>query len=143
MNNRVEMATRLRFRDWLRAELRDREFYQRRGDLYLIREFKKHCDSCGYPIDEASLGRYINRDEPVLPTPERCRWLAYSLEYSPLYVLALAGYIIPRDFGGAIPDDMPPSMFAEMLHTGAIQMYREWSGLNKASDELAKKRKAK
>ncbi len=103
MNNKVDLKTRLRFRDWLRKELRDLDFYQRRGDHYLIREFAKYCVEHHAPIDEASLGRYLRDDEPVLPTPERCRALARVFEYAPVRVLIEAGYLEGNDLFPALP----------------------------------------
>lgn len=98
MNNKVEYATRLAFRDWLRSELRRLEFYTRRGDHYLIREFAKYCMEMNAPIDEASLGRYVRDEDPVLPTSERCRALAQVLGRQPLDVLVEAGYLQATDF---------------------------------------------
>jgi hypothetical protein len=105
MNNKVDLKTRLRFRDWLRNELRDLDFYQRRGDHYLIREFAKFCVEHHAPIDEASLGRYLRDDEPVLPTPERCRALARVFEYAPVRVLIEAGYLEGHDLFEALPKE--------------------------------------
>jgi hypothetical protein len=102
MNNKVDLKTRLRFRDWLRNELRELDFYQRRGDHYLIREFAKFCVEHRAPIDEASLGRYLRDDEPVLPTPERCRALARVFEYAPVRVLIEAGYLEGNDLFPAL-----------------------------------------
>lgn len=108
MNNKVDPETRIEFRDALRAELRRLDFYQRRGDHYLIREFAKYCvgqeeglrkawSEFTFPekfftIDEASLGRYLRDEEPVLPTPARVRALALILGLKPAYLMALAGY---------------------------------------------------
>jgi hypothetical protein len=97
VNNKVDVQTRLHFRNWLRNELRDLDFYQRRGDHYLIREFAKYCVEKGAPIDEASLGRYLRDDDPVLPTPERCRSLARVFGYEPIWVLIQAGYLEGND----------------------------------------------
>jgi hypothetical protein len=105
VNNKVELKTRLRFRDWLRNELRELDFYQRRGDHYLIREFAKFCVEHRAPIDEASLGRYLRDDEPVLPTPERCRALARVFEYAPVRVLIEAGYLEGNDLFPALPKE--------------------------------------
>lgn len=106
MNNKVDPAVREAFRDFLRAELRDAAkwpegaFYQRRGDHYLIREFRNYAaavlarqDPPIEAVDEASLGRYLRDDEPVLPTPERCRAIAIVLGYPALKVLKEAGYV--------------------------------------------------
>jgi hypothetical protein len=113
MNNKVDLKTRLRFRDWLRNELRDLDFYQRRGDHYLIREFAKYCVEHHAPIDEASLGRYLRDDEPVLPTPERCRALARVFEYAPVQVLIEAGYLEGNDLFPALPKDEAAAKAAE------------------------------
>lgn len=56
VNTRVTDAACATFRDWLRECLRALEFYNRRGDHYLIREFHKYCVEHGQDIDEASLG---------------------------------------------------------------------------------------
>lgn len=105
MNNKVDVQTRLHFRNWLRDELRDLDFYQRRGDHYLIREFAKYCVEKGAPIDEASLGRYLRDDDPVLPTPERCRSLARVFGYEPIRVLIQAGYLEGNDLFPLLPKD--------------------------------------
>ncbi|HEX6540513.1 MAG TPA: hypothetical protein VF040_02060 [Ktedonobacterales bacterium] len=104
MNNKVDLETRLHFRDWLRQELRQLDFYQRRGDHYLIREFAKYCVEHGSPIDEASLGRYLRDEEPVLPTPERCRALARVFGYAPVNVLIHAGYLEGDDLFPPLPE---------------------------------------
>ena len=106
MNNKVDLQTRLRFRNWLRRRLFDLDFYQRRGDHYLIREFAKYCVEHGAPIDEASLGRYLRDDEPVLPTPERCRALARVLELAPVAVLIEAGYLEGDDLFPLLAKDL-------------------------------------
>jgi hypothetical protein len=54
----------------------DPPFYNGRGDHYLIREFAKACAKANHPIDEASLGRYLRDDNPVIPTPDRVRDLS-------------------------------------------------------------------
>jgi hypothetical protein len=120
MNNKVDPQVRVSFRDFLRGELQQREFYQKRGDHYLIREFAKYCTEQGAPIDEASLGRYLRDDEPVLPTPERCRALAKALELPPLRLLGECGYITPADCGPAIPSDISPSEMADMIEDAAL-----------------------
>jgi len=113
MNNKVDLQTRLRFRDWLRGRLFDLDFYQRRGDHYLIREFAKYCVEHGAPIDEASLGRYLRDDEPVLPTPERCRALARVLELAPVAVLIEAGYLEGDDLFPLMAKDLSASKAAK------------------------------
>lgn len=97
MNNKIPDETRIAFREWLRKQLKKLEFYQRRGDHFLIREFHKYCLEKGQDIDEASLGRYLREDDPVLPTPERCRMLAVVLELPAVVVLLAAGYLIADD----------------------------------------------
>lgn len=109
MNNKVDPGTRLHFRDWLRKELRDLDFYQRRGDHYLIREFSKYCAEQGQIIDEASLGRYLREDDPVLPTPERCRALARVFGYAPIVPLVHAGYLEGMDLVALPPKDQKQS----------------------------------
>lgn len=115
MNNKVDAKTRTHFRDWLRLELKRLDFYQRRGDHYLIREFAKYCVDQGAPIDEASLGRYLRDDDPVLPTPERCRSLARVLELSPVQVFVEAGYFVGNDMFQALTGDVTTSAIDEQL----------------------------
>jgi hypothetical protein len=115
VNNKVDVQTRLNFRDWLRDELRRLDFYQRRGDHYLIREFAKYCVEQGAPIDEASLGRYLRDDDPVLPTPERCRSLARVFEYEPIRVLIQAGYLEGNDLFPLLPKNPEPSQVSKAV----------------------------
>ncbi|HEX9004207.1 MAG TPA: hypothetical protein VGB07_30120 [Blastocatellia bacterium] len=115
MNNKVDLETRIHFRNWLRSELRRLDFYQRRGNHYLIREFAKYCVEHNAPIDEASLGRYLRDDEPVLPTPERCRALARVLEHPPVRVLIEAGYLEGDDLFTALPGDATPAQLTKEL----------------------------
>lgn len=89
---------RYAFRDWLRAELARLDFYQRRGDRYLVSEFARYATQRGARVEEVSLGRYLRDDNPVLPTPESCRELARALERHPAEVLMQAGYLTPEDF---------------------------------------------
>ena len=89
---------RYAFRDWLRAALRDRDFYQKRGDRYLVSEFARYADQLGARVEEVSLGRYLRDENPVLPTPESCRELARALDQHAVEVLLEAGYLIPEDF---------------------------------------------
>lgn len=105
MNNKVDPAKRTHFRDRLRTRLLELDFYQRRGDHYLIREFAKYCIEQGAPIDEASLGRYLRDDDPVLPTPERCRLLARVFGVPPLQILIEAGYFEGDDLFQPLPED--------------------------------------
>jgi hypothetical protein len=86
------------FRDWLREELRRLEFYQRRGDRYLVSEFARYADGLDAHVEEVSLGRYLRNANPVLPTPESCRELARALGRHPTEVLLAAGYLTPEDF---------------------------------------------
>ncbi len=86
------------FRDWLRGELARLDFYQRRGDRYLVSEFARYADTLGARVEEVSLGRYLREDNPVLPTPESCRELARALGRHPAEVLLEAGYLTPEDF---------------------------------------------
>lgn len=115
MNNKVDVQTRLHFRDWLRDELRQLDFYQRRGDHYLIREFAKYCVEQGAPIDEASLGRYLRDEDPVLPTPERCRSLARVFGYEPIRVLIQAGYLEGNDLFPLLPKDADNTQVAKAV----------------------------
>lgn len=115
LNNKVDVQTRLHFRDWLRDELRRLDFYQRRGDHYLIREFAKYCVEQGAPIDEASLGRYLRDDDPVLPTPERCRSLARVFEYEPIRVLIQAGYLEGDDLFPLLPQKPEPGQVSKAV----------------------------
>lgn len=97
VNITVEEETRIAFRDWLRGKLKELEFYNRRGDHYLIREFHKYCEQAGYPIDEASLGRYLRDENPVIPTPERCRSLAGVFKMRAIDVMIAAGLVKQDD----------------------------------------------
>ncbi len=97
MNIETTPETRAAFRDWLRGELRRLEFYNRRGDHYLIREFRKYCVEQGQEIDEASLGRYLRDENPVIPTPERCRNLAAVFKMPPIEVMKRAGLVTDSD----------------------------------------------
>ena len=117
MNNKVDPKTRTHFRDWLRLELKRLDFYQRRGDHYLIREFAKYCVEQGAPIDEASLGRYLRDDDPVLPTPERCRSLARVLEHSPVQVFIEAGYFVGNDIFHPLPSKLTASAIDEQIQS--------------------------
>lgn len=89
---------RYAFRDWLRAELARLDFYQRRGNRYLVSEFARYADQLGARVEEVSLGRYLRMENPVLPTPESCRELARALGRHPAEVLIEAGYLTPDDF---------------------------------------------
>ena len=89
---------RYAFRDWLRAELARLDFYQRRGDRYLVSEFTRYADQLVARVEEVSLGRYLRDENPVLPTPESCRELAKALGRHPAEVLLEAGYLTPDDF---------------------------------------------
>jgi hypothetical protein len=89
---------RYAFRDWLRQQLADLEFYQRRGDRYLVSEFARYAASLDARVEEVSLGRYLRDENPVLPTPESCRELAKALGKHPAEVLLEAGYLSPEDF---------------------------------------------
>ena len=97
MNINVPQETRAAFRDWLREQLRRLEFYNRRGDHYLIREFHRYCTEHGQDIDEASLGRYLRDENPVIPTPERCRALGAVLKMPAIEVMKAAGLVIDAD----------------------------------------------
>lgn len=89
---------RATFRDWLRAELRRLDYYQRRGDRYLMSEFARDAEKVGAHVEEVSLGRYLRGENPVLPTPESCRALAQALGRHPVEVLVMAGYLTSDDF---------------------------------------------
>jgi hypothetical protein len=89
---------RYAFRDWLRQQLADLDFYQRRGDRYLVSEFARYAASLGARVEEVSLGRYLRNENPVLPTPESCRELAKALDKHSTEVLLEAGYLSPEDF---------------------------------------------
>ena len=97
MNINVAQETRAAFRDWLREQLRRLEFYNRRGDHYLIREFHRYCAEHGQDIDEASLGRYLRDENPVIPTPERCRALGTVLKMPAIEVMKAAGLVLDED----------------------------------------------
>ena len=98
MRYTIDEQRRHAFRDWLRAELRRLDFYQRRGDRYLVSEFARYAESLGAHVEEVSLGRYLRDENPVLPTPESCRELARALGRHPTEVLLEAGYLTPEDF---------------------------------------------
>lgn len=89
---------RYAFRDWLQAELRRLDFYQRRGDRYLVSEFARYAKQLGARVEEVSLGRYLRDKDPVLPTPESCRELARALGRHAAEVLLEAGYLTAEDF---------------------------------------------
>lgn len=97
MNINIAEETRIAFRDWLRSQLKTLEFYNRRGDHYLIREFHKYCAEHGQDIDEASLGRYLRDDNPVIPTPDRCRALGSVLKIPAIDVMMAAGLVNKSD----------------------------------------------
>lgn len=107
---------RYAFRDWLRKELRDLEFYQRRGDRYLVSEFARYADQLGARVEEVSLGRYLRDENPVLPTPESCRELARALGRHPAEVLLEAGYLTPEDFLFVPPAGAQQEDLARQLH---------------------------
>ena len=98
MNIEIPIQQRIIFQNWLREQLKALDFYQKRGDFYLIREFMKYCVENGHPIDEASLGRYINKEQPVVPTPDRCRALALVLGIAPIEVMKMAGHVRDDDW---------------------------------------------
>jgi hypothetical protein len=113
---------RYAFRGWLQAELRRLDFYQRRGDRYLVSEFARYAKQLGARVEEVSLGRYLREKDPVLPTPESCRELARALELHPAEVLIKAGYLVPEDFydppaGGPTPETL-------QLQQAEIDQYR-------------------
>jgi hypothetical protein len=97
---------RYAFRDWLREDLRRLDFYQRRGNRYLVSEFARYADQMGARVEEVSLGRYLRDENPVLPTPESCRELARALGRHPAEVLLEAGYLTPEDFFFMPPTDV-------------------------------------
>jgi len=98
MRYTIDEERRYAFRDWLRSELQRLDFYQRRGDRYLVSEFWRYADSLHARVEEVSLGRYLREENPVLPTPESCRELARALGRHPAEVLLEAGYLTPDDF---------------------------------------------
>jgi hypothetical protein len=98
MRYTIDEQRRYAFRDWLRSELQRLDFYQRRGDRYLVSEFFRYASEQGARVEEVSLGRYLRAEDPVLPTPESCRALAKALGRHPAEVLLKAGYLIAEDF---------------------------------------------
>ncbi len=111
MRYTIDEERRYAFRDWLRSELQRLDFYQRRGDRYLVSEFWRYADSLHARVEEVSLGRYLREENPVLPTPESCRELARALGRHPAEVLLEAGYLTAEDFyylpaTGATPEDL-------------------------------------
>lgn len=101
MNISIAEETRVAFRDWLRERLIEHEFYNRRGNHFLVREFHKWCAEHGQDIDEASLGRYLRDENPVIPTPERCRALAAVFGLPPIEVMMAAGLVLKSDLKAA------------------------------------------
>jgi hypothetical protein len=98
MNIDIEEEQRIAFRDWLRDKLKGLDFYNRRGDRYLIREFHKYCEQVGHTVDEASLGRYLRDENPVIPTPDRCRALAAVFRIPAVEVMIAAGLVQQADW---------------------------------------------
>jgi hypothetical protein len=96
------------FRDWLQAELRREEFYQRRGERYLVSEFARFAKEHGARVEEVSLGRYLRDKNPVLPTPESCREIARALGKAPAEALIEAGYLTPEDLLSPSTGDVTP-----------------------------------
>lgn len=47
MNHKSDGEVRAAFRDWLREKLQNLDFYNRRCDHYLIREFHRYCAELG------------------------------------------------------------------------------------------------
>jgi hypothetical protein len=107
---------RYAFRDWLRQELRQLDFYQKRGDRYLVSEFARYADSLGARVEEVSLGRYLRAENPVLPTPESCRELARALGHHPADVLMAAGYLTPEDFTYSPSTEVSSEELRHQLH---------------------------
>lgn len=109
MNIEISLEQRIAFRDWFRAKLREIEppFYNTRGDHYLIREFSKHCTELGHPIDEASLGRYLREENPVIPTTVTCRDLGAIFGIPAIDVMKAAGLVFDSDW------DTPPDWEAK------------------------------
>ena len=104
---------RYAFRDWLRSELARLDFYQRRGDRYLVSEFARYAQQKGARVEEVSLGRYLREDNPVLPTPESCRELARALDRHPAEALMEAGYLTPEDFYYIPGPEIDPEMLEQ------------------------------
>lgn len=106
------------FRNWLRQQLAEQDFYQRRGDRYLVSEFVRYAGERGARLEEVSLGRYLRDSNPVLPTPESCRELAKALDLHPARVLVEAGYLTPADFVN-LPDGADEQSLR--LHLGEVE----------------------
>jgi hypothetical protein len=103
MNQPTSDEQRIIFQNWLRDQLKALDFYIKRTDSYLVREFHRYTVEHGHPIDEASLGRYINRGQafegrPVVPTPDTCRDLAAVLGIPAIEVMKQAGLVREEDF---------------------------------------------
>jgi hypothetical protein len=106
----MDTQRKIRFRVWLQEELKRLEFYQKRGDRYLVSEFARYAKGLDARVSEISLGRYLRAANPVLPTPEGCRELAHALELHPLQVLMAAEYIVSSDFA-----DLPAPLRQQIL----------------------------
>lgn len=115
MRYTIDEQRRYAFRDWLREELRRLDFYQRRGDRYLVSEFARYADGLGAHVEEVSLGRYLRDENPVLPTPESCRELARALGRHSTEVLLEAGYLTPDDFFYAPSSDVSGEQLQRQL----------------------------
>lgn len=115
MRYTIDEQRRAAFRDWLRAELRRLDFYQRRGDRYLVSEFARYSETQGAKVEEVSLGRYLRDESPVLPTPESCRELARALGRHSTEVLLEAGYLTPEDFNYVPSPGISPDQIQRQL----------------------------
>src|SRR5579871_774855 len=115
MRYTIDEQRRDAFRDWLRAELRRLDFYQRRGDRYLVSEFARYSETQGAKVEEVSLGRYLRDENPVLPTPESCRELARALSRHSTEVLLEAGYLTPEDFNYMPSPGISPEQIQKQL----------------------------
>jgi hypothetical protein len=107
---------RFAFRNWLRQELVRLDFYQKRGNRFLVSEFARYADPLGARVEEVSLGRYLREENPVLPTPESCRELARALDRHPADVLMAAGYLTPEDFTYSPSADISGEELRRQLH---------------------------
>lgn len=130
MRYTIDEQRRYAFRDWLRSELQRLDFYQRRGDRYLVSEFFRYASEQGARVEEVSLGRYLRAEDPVLPTPESCRALAKALGRHPAEVLLKAGYLTAEDFyylpeTGATPEDLQQRLREIDSYTYLPEVIRE------------------
>jgi len=78
------------FQELLVQTMRARDYYQRRGDSYLLDEVVEECEAWNCDISESELEAYLRSDSLVLPSSEHVRGLARALKVPRIvYLLAL------------------------------------------------------